>query len=101
MKPNKYLAVFSLLSILAFSLAHASANAGQGDKGSNRGGQARSHMSSKGSANSNAQWSADPERGWVRADERQQREDESQATSKSKQNRGKQKANGAKEKTNK
>jgi hypothetical protein len=38
------------------------------------------------------------ERGWVRAEERQQRRDESQATGKSKQNRGKQKGNGAKEK---
>ena len=98
MKPNKYIAVFSLLNALAFCLTQASGNAGQGDKGSQRGGQANSHMSSKGSANSNAQWSADPERGWVRADERQQRQDESQATSKSKHNRGKQK--GAKEKTN-
>ena len=100
MKPNKYLAVFSLLNLLAFSLTHSSANAGQSDKGSNRGGQASSHMSSKGSANSNAQWSADPERGWVRADERQQRQHESQVTGKSKQNRGKQKTSGAKEKTN-
>ena len=100
MKPNKYLAVFALLSLLAFSSTHSSANAGQGDKGSNRGGQSSSHMSSKGSANSNAQWSADPERGWVRADEHQQRQDDSQATSKSKQNRGNQKANGTKEKTN-
>ena len=100
MKPNKYLAVFSLLNLLAFSLPLSSANAGQGEKGSNKGGQASSHMSSKGSTNSNAQWSADPERGWVRADERQQHKDESQATSKSKQNRGKQKVNGGKEKTN-
>jgi hypothetical protein len=100
MKPNKYIAVFALLNALAFCLMHASANAGQGDKGSQRGGQANSHMSSKGSANSNAQWSADPERGWVRADERQQRHDESPANGKSKHNRGKQKGNGAKEKTN-
>ena len=100
MKPNKYIAVFSLLNALAFCLAHASANAGQGDKASQHGRQANSHMSSKGSANSNAQWSADPERGWVRADERQQRQHEAQATGKSKQNRGKQKTNGAKEKTN-
>jgi len=99
MKPNKYLAVFALLNLLAFSLTHSSANAGQGNKGAHDGGQASSHMSSKGSANSNAQWSADPERGWVRADERQQHKDESQATSKSKQNR-KQKVNGGKEKTN-
>jgi hypothetical protein len=101
MKPSKYVAVFSLLNALAFCLTHSPADAGQGDKGSQRGGQANSHISSKGSANSNAQWSADPERGWVRADERHQRHDESQATSKSKQNRGRQKGNGAKEKTNK
>lgn len=100
MKPNKYIAVFSLLSALAFCLTDASANAGQGGKGSQRGSQANSPMSSKGSGNSNAQWSADPERGWVRADERQQRQGEPQVTGKSKQNRGKQKANGAKEKTN-
>ena len=40
MKPNKYIAVFSLLNALAFCLTHSSANAGQGDKGSQRGGQA-------------------------------------------------------------
>jgi hypothetical protein len=28
------------------------------------------HGSERGRANTNAQWSADPERGWVRADER-------------------------------
>jgi hypothetical protein len=27
-------------------------------------------MSERGSANTNAQWSADPERGWVRAEKR-------------------------------
>jgi hypothetical protein len=99
MKPSKYMAVFSLLIALAFCLTHSTANAGQGNKGSQRGGQANSHMSSEGSANSNAQWSADPERGWVRADDRHQRHDASQTTGESKQNRGKQKANGAKEKT--
>jgi len=35
-----------------------------------RGGKAADHMSERGSANTNAQWSADPERGWVRADKR-------------------------------
>ena len=100
MKPNKYIAVFSLLNALAFCLTHASANAGQGDKGSQRGGQANFHMSSKGSANSNAQWSADPERGWVRADERQQRHEESHETSKAKKNDGKHNGKGAREKNN-
>ena len=100
MKPKKYVAVFSLLNALAFCLTHSAANAGQGDKGSQRGGQANSHMSSKGSSNSNAQWSADPERGWVRAEERQQRQDESRETSKAKKNGGKHNAKGAREKSN-
>ncbi len=34
--------------------------------------KAATQMSGKGSANHNAQWSADPTRGWVRADERQE-----------------------------
>ena len=37
---------------------------------SQRGGKAADHMSEKGSTNGNAQWSADPERGWVRAEGR-------------------------------
>ena len=36
-----------------------------------RGGNAPDHMSEKGFADGNAQWSADPERGWVRAEKRQ------------------------------
>lgn len=35
-----------------------------------RGGKAADHMSERGSSNGNAQWSADPERGWVRAETR-------------------------------
>jgi hypothetical protein len=52
-------------------------------------------MSSKGAANTNAQWSADPELGWVRAERREQRE-ESRPASKPKKNGGNHKANGAK-----
>jgi hypothetical protein len=100
MKVSKYIAVFSLLNALAFCLTHSPAHAGQENKGSQPGGQAKSHMSNKGSANTNAQWSADPERGWVRVDERHQEHEESQTKEKPKQNHGKQKANGAKEKRN-
>ncbi len=100
MKPSKYIAVFSLLNALAFCLQHPPAHAGQENKGSQPGGQTKSHMSDKGSSNTNAQWSADPERGWVRAGERYQQHEESQTKEKPKQNRGKQKANGAKEKRN-
>ncbi|HEY6368543.1 MAG TPA: hypothetical protein VI585_27475 [Candidatus Binatia bacterium] len=97
MKPNKYVAVFSLLNALAFCLTHAPTHAGQANKdAAGRGGQANSHMSSKGAANTNAQWSADPERGWVRADERYEQRDESRPASKAKKNGGKHKVSGAK-----
>jgi hypothetical protein len=42
------------------------------EAGSPKGGKTGAHMSVKGRANTNAQWSADPEKGWVRADERHQ-----------------------------
>ena len=92
MKSPKYFAVLAILNALAFCLIHSPARAGQENKGAQPGGQAKSHMSDKGSANTNAQWSADPER--------DQQHEESQTKDKTKQNRGKQKANGAKEKTN-
>jgi hypothetical protein len=92
MKSNRYIAVISLLNALSFCVTHSAANAGQGDKGSQRGGQAKSHMSSKGAANTNAQWSADPERGWVRAEERHERREGSDDTAK--KNGGKHKAKG-------
>jgi hypothetical protein len=56
---------------------------------SNRGGKASAHTSGKGIENSNAQWSADPEKGWVRADERHKLRDERHSTEKSKKNGGK------------
>jgi hypothetical protein len=52
--------------------------------GSNAGGAAASHMSEKGLENTNAQWSADHERGQERAEERHQlhKKGKSQATKK-------------------
>jgi hypothetical protein len=100
MKPNKYIVTFSLLNALTFCATHSLADAGQGDKGSQRGGQAKLHMSSQGSENSNAQWAADPERGWVRAAERHQRREESQETNTVKKNGGQHKGKGVKEKSN-
>jgi hypothetical protein len=99
MNLNKYIAVFSLLNAFAFGLSHTRADAGQGDKDSQRGGQAKSHMSSKGAANTNAQWSADPEKGWVRAEERHQRH-EYHEKSAAKKNNGQHTAKGKKERNN-
>jgi len=70
-KAQKSTVVFLLLGALHFGLSSQAAANGQGKRLTNhRGGQASTHMSPKGSANSNAQWSADPTRGWIRADER-------------------------------
>jgi hypothetical protein len=87
MKLSKYVTMVLLLSALNFFSLYAPANAQQGKK--KAGGRADSYMSEKGSANTNAQWKADPERGWVRADERHERHDQNQSNKK--QNQGKRK----------
>jgi hypothetical protein len=62
---------FLLLGGLLFGLSGLAGAASQAQSSTNHlGGQAGTHMSPKGSANSNAQWSADPTRGWIRAEER-------------------------------
>jgi hypothetical protein len=58
-----------------------------------RGGKAGSHMSAKGSVNGNPQWSADPERGWVRAEERHEFNEE-RATRQGNQNKSKKNGKG-------
>jgi len=85
MKPHKYVTVLALLNALTFCLSGTAAQAAQGTKESTqRGGKAESHMSEKGTANSNAQWSADPVRGWIRAGERHELHDGKQKGNKSK-----------------
>jgi len=97
MKTHKYVNVFVALNALIFCLSGAAAQAGQGNKGSNhRGGQADSHMSEKGATNSNAQWSADPVRGWVRAQERHGLREEKQNVNKGKEKSPKGKGKGNK-----
>lgn len=79
---NRWVSV-ALLSALLPCFTSAAVEAGQEKGGAtDRGGKASAHMSGKGVGNSNAQWSADPEKGWVRADERH-------STDKSKKNTGK------------
>ena len=66
---------FYCIAIMAVALVLGGtgqpANAQPGKSGgSSAGGVAASHMSEKGLENTNAQWSADLERGWLRAEER-------------------------------
>jgi hypothetical protein len=89
MKPIKYIAIFGVLHALTISESNYSAQAEGKEQTSRRGGQANTHMSAKGQDNTNAQWSADPERGWVRADERQDANQQKQKT-KEKKTRDKQ-----------
>jgi len=70
-KSQKSIVILLLLGTLHFPFSSQLTAAGPGKNAINqRGGQASAHMSPKGSANSNAQWSADPTRGWIRANER-------------------------------
>ena len=92
MKSTHFVATLAILNALLLCFSNSLAQAGEAKGGtSHRGGQASSHMSSKGQENTNAQWSADPERGWVRADERHELHDQRHSAAKSNQKRGKQK----------
>ena len=71
MQLNRYVAVLGILNALALCVIDAPVSAGQAKESSvSRGEKAKTKMSDKGKENTNAQWSADPDHGWVRADER-------------------------------
>ncbi len=90
MTPIRYVAIFVAFNALALFAINDSAHAAQA-KGhaSQRGGNADTHMSANGQENTNAQWFADPERGWVRADERHDHHRSEQSTVKDKSPRTK------------
>ena len=68
MKLAKLIFAVVMLHALLLNLPASAIAAGSGKNGSSqRGGKAAEHMSDKGAFNSNAQWSADPDKGWVRA----------------------------------
>ena len=93
MKLAKYVVAAMVLSALLDTSAAIAAGPGK-NSGNQRGGKAAEHMSTKGAANTNAQWSADPERGWVRAEERHKQHENGGALSNTNQTNGKPKAKG-------
>ena len=93
MKLAKYVVAAMVLSALLDTSAAIAAGPGK-NSGNQRGGKAAEHMSTKGAANTNAQWSADPERGWVRAEERHKQHENVGASSNTNQTNGKPKAKG-------
>jgi hypothetical protein len=91
MPPNRYIAAFGLLNALTFCVIDMPASAEKGNGPNvNRGEKAK--MSAKGKENTNAQWSADPDHGWVRANERHELQARRKSDESSKQGREKQKA---------
>jgi hypothetical protein len=85
MKLGNCIVVAMILTALVDASAASSASADK-NKVSQRGGKAAEHMSTKGSVNTNAQWSADPERGWVRSEERHKQHEKNGVTSETKNN---------------
>jgi hypothetical protein len=90
MSPARYIAVFGLLQALTLCVLDKTVSAGPGKESSvGRGEKAK--MSPKGKENNNAQWSADPDHGWVRASERHESQTRRKSDESSKQGREKQK----------
>jgi hypothetical protein len=78
MKPVKLIVSMILATALLPNGPTVAVAAGAGKQiVSQRGGKAVGHMSERGSTNGNAQWSADPERGWVRAESRRELHEQS------------------------
>jgi hypothetical protein len=98
MRPANYsIAVITLNAVCAMTISAAlAAGAGKDNSATHRGGKAADHMSAKGSFNTNAQWSADPEKGWVRSDERHQLAEKDGTTGGASRSNGKQKGKGNK-----
>jgi hypothetical protein len=91
MRAAHSIAVTSLAALLSVCADPAFGAAAGNGAGSQRG-KAAEQMSERGRANSNAQWSADPDRGWVRADERHRLRENSEAPAE--RNNGQKKAKG-------
>jgi len=69
MKFADFTALLIVTCLLVGLPAHGEAAQAHG-AGGNQGGRAMGHMAGRAAANSSAQWSADPQRGWVRTEER-------------------------------
>lgn len=89
MKNSNYLSVIALANLLLASVTISIVAAGE-EKGSYK---QRADVSrrggTKGSTNQNAQWSADPHRGWVRSDETPGRDERQNSSNTAKQTDGK------------
>ena len=96
MKSAKFAALLVLLhGWLSVGASPSSAAEAKHSPGQ-RGGQVASQMSTKGSPQANDQWSADPERGWVRGDEARGSKDQRASARQRTQDKAKQNDKGKK-----
>ena len=93
MKRASYVSIPAIAILL---LTSVTGSIGQGKNPHNeRGGlSTHSRSSTKGSTNKNAQWSADPEQGWVRSHQSHSKEDRHKSSTSPKSTGGKNNANG-------
>jgi hypothetical protein len=69
MKRAGYISVLAIANLLLANVTAPIVAAGQGKNSHKQSGKPSTEGRSKETANQNAQWSADPKRGWVRSDE--------------------------------
>ena len=94
MERASYLSVLAITILLLTSVTGSMVAAGQGKDSYNKRGGPSTHGGSKGTANNNAQWSADPEQGWVRSHQRHSMQDRHKSSTSPKSTGGKNKTNG-------
>jgi hypothetical protein len=95
MRPAYAITIMTLTALLG-SFTDSAFGAAAGKGGSSERRKSAEHMSGKGRVNTNAQWSADPDRGWVRAEERHKLREKSDWSDRVKQNSRQQKGKGRK-----
>jgi hypothetical protein len=97
MKQFSRLTSFVILNGFLVSLAAVSVHAGSSKTSGTAAGNAHVHTRDRTVVNTNAQWSADPEQGWIRNDQRRKAHERHQPTSQFKKDSGKHKDHNAKD----
>jgi hypothetical protein len=94
MERATYLPVLAITILLLTSVTGSTVAAGQRKNSYKERGGPSTHGGNKGTANNDAQWSADPEQGWVRSHQNHSMQDRNKSTTSPKSTGGKNKANG-------
>jgi hypothetical protein len=94
MKVAGYISVLAIASLLLANVTNSVAAGGKGENPHKQRGAVSTKNSSKQSTNQNAQWSADPDRGWVRSDQSHSIQRRDRLSTAPKQTDGKNKGSG-------